>query len=248
MADLLKDKICLVTGGTRGIGKAIVERFISEGAHVVATGRTPADPPEWSIGYVEEGVLSFSYFDVANAASVKNALLQIKRECGTIDAVVNNAGVEFNELIGANDEQHMHVMFETNVYGTILVVQYASRVMRQRKTAGAIVNISSGVGLKGNPGQAVYSATKGAVISFTRSAAKELAAQGIRVNSVAPGLTRTCMLDKTDATFLEDRLNRIPLGRLATPQDIADACLFLVSDQSRFITGQILSVDGCEIM
>lgn len=160
--------------------------------------------------------------------------------------MVNNAAVEYNELIGMISGEHMKKMFETNVYGVINLIQYASRIMP--KIGGSIINISSMVGIRGNRGQLVYSATKGAVIALTKSAAKELADKNIRVNSIAPGLTATDMLNNVDADKLADRINNICMKRLASTNDIANACLFFACDLSEYISGQVLAVDGCTIM
>lgn len=237
---LLGGKVCIVTGGSRGIGAAVVKAFLEEGATVVATAsRGSAREPS------ERERLSWLYFDVSDAVQVREAISGVRRNFGRIDVLVNNAGVEFNELLGMSSEEHMRRMFEVNAYGTILMAQYASRVMMRQETGGSIVNVSSGVGLRGNAGQSVYAATKGAVVAFTRSAAKELAASGIRVNSVAPGLTDTGMLDAASKEALERRLGAIALSRPAMPREIADACAYLASDKSSYVTGHTLVVDGC---
>ena len=134
------------------------------------------------------------------------------------------------------------------LYSAIEMLQYCSRIMMRQKEGGSIINISSVVGMKGNAGQLVYSATKGAVIAFTKSAAKELAAFNIRVNSIAPGLTNTGMLKETNQELLEKRIKSIRMGRMANPAEIADAAVFLASDLARFISGQIIAVDGCTVM
>ncbi len=245
MGNLLKDKVCVVTGGTRGIGKEIALLFVSEGAKVITTGRS-SESPDWILSTNVKN-LFYKGFDVSDSSMVSKTLLEIKKEHGSLDVLVNNAGIEFNELIGAINEEHMYSMFSSNVFGTILMTQYASRIMRQKKVSGSIINISSGVGITGNPGQAVYSATKGAVIAFTKSAAKELAPYSIRVNSVAPGLTNTEMIKQASQEALERRITRIAMGRIAEPNEIANAVLFLASDKASYITGQVLQVDGCSI-
>ena len=174
--------------------------------------------------------------------------MQIKRECGHIDGLVNNAGVEFNELIGMINPEHMETMFRVNVFGTIQMLQTVSRIMARQENGGSIVNIASMTALRGNRGQLVYSATKGAVVSLTKSAAKELAEKRIRVNAIAPGLTNTEMMKQADPEKLKGRIGNICMGRLAEPEDIAKACLFLLSDLSGYVSGQVLAVDGCTIM
>lgn len=242
---VLKDKIAVVTGGTQGIGKAIVSAFAREGARVFGVSRHL--PPE-DVLFCEDcssGLVSYVAGDVGDISQVKASLAEVKKSEGRIDVLVNNAGVEFNELLSMNEDQHMRRMFETNVYGTIYMTQFASRMMMRNEAGSSIVNVSSGIGIRGNIGQSVYAATKGAVISFTRSAAKELARYGIRVNSVAPGLTDTGMLSKTKDEALERRISSIALGRPAMPEEIAEACVFLASDRSSYITGETLVVDGC---
>lgn len=249
MEQLLKDKICIVTGASRGIGQITAIRFAQEGAVVFATSRREGVHDIWAhqTNNFPQNRIHPLYFDISDTTSIRNNILEIKREVGRIDVLVNNAAVEYNEAIGMISEKNMEEMFRTNVYGTIQMLQYTARVM-MRQGSGSIVNISSVVGSKGNPGQLVYSATKGAVIAATKSAAKELAPKGIRVNAVAPGLTRTSMLDDTSTDILEKRIRNISMQRLAEPEEIANACLFLASDLSSYVTGQIIGVDGCSIM
>ena len=144
--------------------------------------------------------------------------------------------------------ENMEKMFAVNVYGMIEMIQAVSRIMARNENGGSIINISSMVGLRGNPGQVVYSATKGAVIALTKSAAKELAPKKIRVNSIAPGLTKTEMMDQAELEKLQERINNICIGRIAQPSDIAGACLLLATDFAGYISGQIIPVDGCTIM
>ena len=153
----------------------------------------------------------------------------------------------FGLTIGMISEEHMDKMFRVNVYGTINMIQAVSRIM-SRGGGGSIINISSMVGLRGNKGQLVYSATKGAVIAATKSAAKELASKNIRVNSIAPGLTQTKMMEEADVKKLQTRIDNICMGRIAQPGDIAGACLMLATDFASYISGQIIPVDGCTIM
>ena len=252
---MLTGKICIVTGGSRGIGKAIAQCFAQHGAVIYATATKQGSVEDWADHFNQDnlnkglhGEVRSLYFDVADEKSVRDAIMQIKRECGRIDGLVNNAGVEFNELIGMISRDNMEKMFAVNVYGTINMLQMVSRVMGRQPNGGSIVNIVSLTALRGNRGQLVYSATKGAVVSLTKSAAKELAAKKIRVNAIAPGLTNTDMMKQADPEKLQNRIKNICMGRLAEPEDIAKACLFMVSDLSSYISGQVLAVDGCTIM
>ena len=187
------------------------------------------------------------YFDVSDAAAVKNAFMAIFKAEKRIDALVNNAGVVFNKKIGMIVRQETELMFRINVIAVIEMVQLCSRLMA-RTGGGSIVNIASVTAVLGSPGQSAYSATKGAIISFTKSAAKELAPQGIRVNAVAPGIVKTerfAELYESDGAKIDQRISRIGLGRLGTPEDVANACAFLASDRSSYISGEILGVNGC---
>lgn len=247
---MLANKICIVTGGSRGIGKAIAQCFAQQGAIVYATATQSGSIDVWTDEFNKTvaGEVRALYFDIADEKAARDAVMQIKKECGHIDGLVNNAGVEFNELIGMISRTNMEKMFAVNVYGTINMLQMVSRVMGRQPSGGSIVNIVSLTALRGNRGQLVYSATKGAVVSVTKSAAKELAVKKIRVNAIAPGLTNTDMIKQADPEKLQDRINNICMGRLAEPEDIAKACLFMVSDLSSYISGQVLAVDGCTIM
>ena len=248
MSGLLKDKVCLITGASRGIGKATALLFAEEGAKVIVNVRRQGSAEKWieQSSYREQ--LEEKCFDITLRQEVQNNILEIKKKYGSIDVLVNNAGIEFNELIGMISEENTRKMFEVNVFGMINMIQTVSRIMRRNERGGSIINISSMTALRGNIGQMVYSATKGAVISMTRSAAKELAAGKIRVNSIAPGLTRTEMMMQTEEVKMESRIQNIMLGRIAEPEDIAGACLLLASDSADYISGQVLSADGCSIM
>ena len=247
---LLHDKVIIVTGGGRGIGKAMATVFAEHGAIVYATDVRAGSVEEWSeaINKIVAGEIRSLYFDVTSETEAKAAIMQVKRACGHIDGLVNNAGVEFNELIGMISHENMEKMFSVNVYGMINMLQIVSRIMGRQENGGSIVNITSMTAIRGNKGQLVYSATKGAVISLTKSAAKELAEKKIRVNAIAPGLTNTEMMKQADPEKLQSRINNICMGRLAEPEDIAKACLFMVSDLSTYVSGQVLAVDGCTIM
>ncbi|MBR6190880.1 MAG: SDR family oxidoreductase [Prevotella sp.] len=246
---LLKDKICIVTGAAQGIGRAIAEQMAADGAVVYATDRQQGTMDEWAeqvSGKYSTRVVPV-YFDVTDAAAVKTALMRIHKAEGCIDALVNNAGVVINRRLGMMKRDEMEMMFRVNVIAVIEMVQLCSRLMA-RTGGGSIVNIASVTAVQGSPGQVAYSATKGAVIALTRSAAKELAPQGIRVNAVAPGIVKTerfAELYEQNGEKIDQRISRIALGRLGTPEDVASACAFLASDRAAYISGQILGVDGC---
>lgn len=248
MGDLLKGKVCIVTGSARGIGKEIAMLYAAEGANVIVNDARQGSADDWVSTSENSDSLHPFYFDITNVADVRQNVMAIKKKFGHIDVLVNNAGVEFNELIGMISHESMEKMFNVNVYGTIEMIQIVSRIMARNESGGSIINISSMVGLRGNPGQLVYSATKGAVIALTKSAAKELAPKKIRVNSIAPGLTQTEMMAQADIEKLQGRINNICMGRIAQPRDIAGGCLLLASDYAGYISGQILAVDGCTIM
>lgn len=250
MERLLEGKVCLITGAGRGIGRAMAELFASHGAVVYANDSREGSMDEWLSEWEEKspGKMHPVYFDITEENLSKSAVMAIRKEAGHIDVLVNNAGVEFNELIGMISRENMNRMLNVNVVGTINMLQIVSRIMGRQDNGGSIINISSMVGLRGNRGQLVYSATKGAVISITKSAAKELAEKKIRVNAVAPGLTLTPMMQQADPAKLQSRIRNVCMGRLAQPEDIANGCLFFASDMSGYVSGQVLAVDGCTIM
>lgn len=248
MAGLLENKVCIVTGAGRGIGKEIAQLFAKEGAMVVVNERNTGSADEWVNASPNKSRLDVRYFDITDEWTSKQIVLDIKKTYGHIDVLVNNAGVEFNELIGMISRENMEKMFNVNVYGTINMLQIVSRIMSRNPNGGSIINISSMVGLRGNAGQLVYSATKGAVIALTKSAAKELAPKKIRVNSIAPGITQTAMMEQAELVKLQGRINNICMGRIAQPSDIAGGCLLLASDYAGYISGQVLPVDGMTMM
>ena len=246
---LLKGKVCLVTGTSKGIGRAIAARFAEEGAVVYANDMVIGSNDEWAADYAQQtnSTIIPLYFDVTDFNAVKQGILQIKKEQQRIDILVNNAGIVSYELLGMTNLDNLRTMFEVNVIAVIHLMQLVSRLMSRQKS-GSIINISSIVGVKGVKGQLAYSATKGAVVSLTKSAAKELAEHNIRVNAVAPGMVGTERFIKIFEESFKERLNDIGMGRLAKPEEIANACVFLGSGLSEYITGQILGVDGSTIL
>lgn len=245
----LDGKICLITGAGRGIGRAIAERFASDGAIVYVNDVSLGDMAEWTEECSNRNgtrVIPLC-FDITDTSLVKNALMTIYKAEGRIDCVVNNAAIISNKKLGMILKPDLEKMFSVNVFAVIDMIQIASRLMN-RNGGGCFVNIASITGVVGSPGQVAYSSTKGAVISITKSAAKELASQHIRVNAVAPGIVKTERFDElymSDGGKIDSRIEKIALGRLGTPEDVANACSFLASDRASYISGQILGVDGC---
>jgi len=234
---LLENKVCLITGAGRGIGKVIAEQFIADGAIVYVN-----DLHEPNV----EGAKSIA-FDVTDSNALKAGLMQVYKAEGRIDCIVNNAAIIQNQKLGMVTKPLLEKMYAVNVFAVIDMIQIASRLMA-RTGGGCFVNMASITGVVGSPGQVAYSSTKGAVITITKSAAKELAPMNIRVNAVAPGIVKTERFEELyEATGdkINERIEKIALGRLGTPQDIANAVSFLASDRASYISGQILGVDGC---
>jgi len=241
---LLEDKVCLITGTSRGIGAAMASRFAQEGARVYATVRQGQADEDFvpAAGQIAQLVL-----DVTDPAALKAAILRIKQQQARLDVLVNNAGVMKDALIGMIDRDTIEQNFSVNVYAPIELIQLAAKLMR-RQQSGSIINVSSLVGLVGNRGQLAYAAAKGAVVAMTKAAAKELAPSNIRVNAVAPGMIDTQLFRSAGAEAVERFTNSIGLGRVGSPEEVADVCLFLASDLSRYVTGQIIGVDGAALM
>ncbi len=241
----LSEKVALVTGANKGIGFSIVKKFLNEGAIVYAGIRdldaASTELTELLNQFSEK--LQVVSLDVTNATLCKDVILSIKKEQSRLDILVNNAGKISYELVPFINYDVFEEMLQTNVVGLVRLSSLASRVMSRQKS-GSIINISSIVSVKGAKGQASYAATKGAVNSFTLSLAKELAADQIRVNAIAPGMVATERLSNVMAEKFEHVKNDIGFGRLAEPADVANMCLFLASDESSYITGQIMTIDG----
>jgi 3-oxoacyl-[acyl-carrier protein] reductase len=245
---LLSGKVCLVTGASKGIGLSIVKRLAAEGGIVYANIRSKDSLDDNLLNlFAENTTIKPSYFDVTKPDELKNAVMEIKKSEGKIDVLVNNAGIVTYELLPMINFDKLALMLETNVVAVIRLTQLVSRIMA-RQNSGSIINISSIVGVKGVKGQLAYSATKGAVNSITLSAAKELASNNIRVNAIAPGMVETDRLKSILADKFADRINDIGFGRMADPEEIANTCLYLASDLSTYMTGQILGVDGGTIL
>lgn len=242
---LLTGKVALVTGAARGIGNKTVERFAEEGAVVYATDRTEGSLDDFAVATSNRFNTKIVplYFDVTDEAASKKAIMQIRKEQGRLDVLVNNAGIMRDNVIGMIGTQLIQDVFAVNVFSVISMIQLANKLMSRQKS-GSIINISSIVGVEGAAGQLVYSASKGAVASLTKAAAKELAPNGIRVNAVAPGLINTGLLQAIGDAKIQENLKNVKMGRLGEPIDVANVILFLASDLSGYVTGEIIGIDG----
>lgn len=236
----LEGRVALVTGGTRGIGLATARALAEAGATVVLTGRDEAKAKEAAAA---AGAASGLALDVTDAKAVSTLVRGVAKEHGKLDIVVANAGIMEDALLGMIREELVDTTLSTNVAGTLHTVQAAARAMMRKKT-GAIVVLASIVGEHGSAGQTVYAASKAAVANIARSAAKELGRSGIRVNAVAPGVIDTDLTSGLSEDAKAENIGKTPLGRLGTPEDVANAIRFLVSDDASFITGQVLGIDG----
>lgn len=249
MSKLLENKVILITGAGRGIGRVIAEQCAQDGAIVYSNDLQVGDMEEWAqdCSCRNNTKVIPACFDVTDSTALKNGLMAIFKAEGQIDCVVNNAAIIANQKLGMVTKDLLAKMYSVNVFAVIDMLQIASRLMA-RKGGGSFVNIASITGVVGSPGQVAYSSTKGAIIAMTKSAAKELSPMGIRVNAVAPGIIETERfkeLYESNGEKIDQRISRIALGRLGTPQDVADAVSFLASDRASYISGHILGVDGC---
>jgi len=242
---MLSGKYALVTGANRGIGRAIVETFAQNGANIIANSRTEGSLDDLCselAGKYDVQTVPV-YFDVSQPDQVKQAFQKIIKITKELDIAVNNAGVLVDNLLGMIRADTIQEVFGINAFGAIYVMQYAARLMTRNKR-GSIINLSSIVGVCGNEGQVVYSGSKAAIIGITRSAAKELAPFNIRVNAIAPGFIDTDMVKTLPEDIYKERVGSIKMNRIGTPQDVANCALFLASDLSEYVTGQIIGVDG----
>lgn len=249
MERLLQDKVCIITGAGRGIGRVIAEQFAQDGAIVYVNDLQLGDMDEWANDCALNNHTKVVpvCFDVTDSSALKASLMSVYKSEGRIDCVVNNAAIIANQKLGMVTKPLLEKMYNVNVFAVIDMIQIASRLM-SRTGGGNFVNIASVTGVVGSPGQVAYSSTKGAVIALTKSSAKELAPQHIRVNAVVPGIIRTERFEElyeVSGDKIDDRISRIALGRLGTPQDVANAVSFLASDRASYISGHILGVDGC---
>lgn len=243
---MLQGKVCFITGSTRGIGWATAREFARNGAIVILNHRGSEEVLQERCLALEtefSGTVIGLAADVTDTASVKDCYAQIFRRFKRLDVLVNNAGILQDALLGMITDQTIRTVIDTNLVGSLVHLQEASRLMA-RNRHGAIINLSSIIGRFGNEGQTVYAASKAAVIGMTMAAAKELAPKNIRVNAVAPGFIDTTMTRQLPAEKFQQRLAGIRMGRIGTAEEVAQAILFLASDMSSYVTGQVLGVDG----
>lgn len=242
----MSDRVALVTGSTRGIGRATATALARDGFHVLVNGRDP-DVCASVVNELrsEASVDDFSElaFDVADEEQVVAAFRSIHSDHGGLDVLVNNAGILGDGRLGMIPREMIEDVVRTNLIGATSCLQQASRLMR-RRGGGAIVNVSSIIGLEGNVGQSVYAATKAGLLGLTLAAAKELGDVDVRVNAVAPGYIETELIENVPTELHEERVGAIPLGRTGSVVEVADAIAFLCSDRASYINGAILRIDG----
>ena len=242
---LLEGKVAIVTGASRGIGKAIAQQFIAQGAKVAFTYRSSAEAAaaleqELSAG---GGTVKGFQSDAASMTDAERLVGEVVEAFGTVDIVINNAGITDDTLLMRMTEEQWDRVISVNLKSCFNLTKAVMRTMLKARS-GSIVNISSVVGVQGNAGQANYAASKAGILGFTKSVAIELGSRNIRCNAIAPGFIETEMTAKLDADTVQGWRDAIPLKRGGTPEDVANLCVFLASDMSAYITGQTLNVDG----
>ncbi|MFA6358112.1 MAG: 3-oxoacyl-[acyl-carrier-protein] reductase [Candidatus Omnitrophota bacterium] len=244
----LKDKVALITGGARGIGQAIAMTFAREGADIVVAdvNLEIAQKTASEIESLGRKALALE-MDVTNYEKVEEGLNKILDKMGKVDILVNNAGITKDNLLLRMSQSDWDAVINVNLKGTFNCIKAVTRPMIKQRS-GRIISIASIIGLMGNPGQANYAASKAGIIALTKTIAKELASRNINANAVAPGFIQTEMTAKLPEDIKKKMLEAIPLGKLGTPDDVANICLFLASEESSYVTGQVITVDGGMVM
>lgn len=242
---LLEGKVAIVTGASRGIGKAIAQQFIAQGAKVAFTYRSSSEAAEALEQELSAGGGTVKGFqsDAASMTDAERLAGEVVEAFGTVDIVINNAGITDDTLLMRMTEEQWDRVISVNLKSCFNLTKAVMRTMLKARS-GSIVNISSVVGVQGNAGQANYAASKAGILGFTKSVALELGSRNIRCNAIAPGFIETEMTAKLDADTVQGWRDAIPLKRGGTPEDVANLCVFLASDMSAYITGQTLNVDG----
>ena len=244
----LSNKIAVITGASQGIGKVIAEVLSSAGAHVICVARTENKIKALANEInIKSGTASYKPCDISDGEAFASLINDTVKEYGKLDILINNAGITKDALVMRMNEDQWDTVINTNLKGAFYGMKAAIRPMMKNRS-GRIINITSIVGLTGNPGQANYAASKAGLIGMTKSIAKEVATRGITVNCIAPGWIGTDMTDELSDATKDQFLSRIPIGRIGAPEDIAHAALFLASDEANYITGQTITVDGGRII
>ena len=242
---LLAGKTVWITGASRGIGRATAVACARQGASLILSARSEGSLQDCAaeLSAVAGHTAQLVPFDVRDPAAIKDAFQKVHRATRQLDGLVNNAGVLGDALIGMISAGQLDDVLRTNLYGPIHLIQYCARLMTSKRS-GSIVNVASIIGRTGNEGQTAYAASKAGLIGATKSAARELAANNIRVNAVAPGVIRTDMIGEIPPAKIESLRAAIKLNRLGEPIDVANTIVFLLSDLSAYVTGQVIGVDG----
>jgi 3-oxoacyl-[acyl-carrier protein] reductase len=242
---LLEGKVALITGASKGIGRKIAEKFVEQGAHVAFTYLSSVDKGEALEKELQKGSAKVKGYrsDASNFVEAEKLIEAIVADFGTLDIVVNNAGITKDGLLMRMTEENWDDVLNINLKSIFNITKAASKIMMKNRQ-GVFVNMSSVVGVQGNAGQANYAASKAGIIGFSKSIAKELGSRNIRTNVVAPGFIRTEMTDVLDPKVVEGWAQAIPLKRAGETEDVANVCVFLASDMSAYVNGQVLSVCG----
>jgi 3-oxoacyl-[acyl-carrier protein] reductase len=242
---LLQNKVALITGASRGIGRAIALRFAEEGANVAFTYLSSVEKGEALVTELEQfGIKAKGYrSDASDFQAADDLATQVVADFGTLDVLVNNAGITKDGLLMRMSEEQWDTVININLKSVFNLTKAATKTMIRAKS-GSIINLTSVVGIRGNAGQANYAASKAGIIGFTKSVALELGSRNIRSNAVAPGFIETEMTDAIDSKAVDEWKSSIPMKRGGKPEEVADSCVFLASDLSKYVTGQVLQVDG----
>lgn len=244
----LTDQVALITGAGRGIGRAIALKFAQAGAHVVCVSRTLQNAENVAAEVRNLGRKAWAHaVDVADATAVEATIAKILQDPGRVDVLVNNAGITRDGLLMRMSQEDWDAVIDTNLKGAFLFTKALCRSFLKQR-AGRIINVTSVIGLIGNAGQANYAASKAGLIGFTKSTARELASRGITCNAIAPGFIDTDMTAELTEETRQQILQKIPLNALGQPDDIAQAALYLAGASGRYVTGQVLAVDGGMVM
>ncbi|MCY7356096.1 MAG: 3-oxoacyl-[acyl-carrier-protein] reductase [Rudanella sp.] len=243
--NLLNGKVALITGASRGIGRAIAQRFAQEGAHVAFTYLSSV---EKGLALEEElrafgGTVKGYRSDASDYKAAEDLMAAVIADFGTVDVLVNNAGITKDGLLMRMSEEQWDSVITVNLKSVFNLTKAVIKPMMKARS-GSIINLTSVVGIRGNAGQANYAASKAGIIGFTKSVALELGSRNVRSNAIAPGFIETEMTGEINEKAVEEWKQQIPLKRGGQPEEVADACVFLASDLSRYITGQVLQVDG----